>query len=166
MRLRSKFWAIMLIKNVSNFEPNTRKYPTWGLLPVRSSYAVLPRSLWRCSQFVAWQVVSTTSAQKCFGVLYSSSIVLAISMSVRFFLSTTPFCWGVYVAENSCEIPSSSRKVSTFAFLNFVQLSLRTFLIFTSNWFWAFLAKFLKIFWTCNLSSRKNTHVNPENRQL
>ena len=35
------------------------------------------------------------------GVLYSSSIVLAILMSVLFLRSMMPFCCGVYGAENS-----------------------------------------------------------------
>jgi hypothetical protein len=33
--------------------------------------------------------------QNCSGVLYSPGIVLAMSMSVLFFLYTTPFCYGV-----------------------------------------------------------------------
>jgi hypothetical protein len=40
---------------------------------------------------MAWQAVFTASDQKHSGVLNSPSIVLAISMSVLFFLSTTPF---------------------------------------------------------------------------
>jgi hypothetical protein len=41
-------------------------------------------------------------------VLYSSSIVLAISIRVRFFLSITPFYCGEKGEENSCLIPLSS----------------------------------------------------------
>jgi hypothetical protein len=44
---------------------------------------------------MAWQAVFTASDQNRLGVLYSPSIVLAISMSVLFFLSTTLFCCGV-----------------------------------------------------------------------
>ena len=64
------------------------------------------------------------SGQNFLGVLYSSSIVLAISMSVLFLRSTTPFCCGVYGAENSCVMPKVSRYVSRPVFLNSVPLSL------------------------------------------
>jgi hypothetical protein len=37
---------------------------------------------------------------KCLGVLYSSSIILAISTRVRFFRSTTPLCCGTHGVEN------------------------------------------------------------------
>ena len=40
---------------------------------------------------MAWQAVFTASDQNRSGVLNSPSIVLAMSMSVLFFLSTTPF---------------------------------------------------------------------------
>jgi hypothetical protein len=46
-------------------------------------------------RFMAWQAVFTASDQNRLGVLYSPSIVLAISISDLFFLSTTPFCCGV-----------------------------------------------------------------------
>jgi hypothetical protein len=41
------------------------------------------------------QAVFTASDQNRSGVLYSPSIVLAMSISVLFFFSTTPFCCGV-----------------------------------------------------------------------
>jgi hypothetical protein len=44
---------------------------------------------------MAWQAVFTASDQNRSGVLYSPSIVLAMSISVLFFLSTTPFCYEV-----------------------------------------------------------------------
>ena len=47
------------------------------------------------------------------GVLNSPSIVLAISISVLFFLSTKPFCYGVQGVENSYLMSSSSRYSST-----------------------------------------------------
>jgi hypothetical protein len=40
---------------------------------------------------MAWQAVFTASDQNRSGVLNSPSIILAMSMSVLFFLSTTPF---------------------------------------------------------------------------
>jgi hypothetical protein len=40
---------------------------------------------------MAWQAVFTASDQNRSGILYYPSIVLAISISVMFFLSTTPF---------------------------------------------------------------------------
>ena len=52
------------------------------------------------------------------------SIVLAISMSVLFLRSTTPFCYGMYGAENSCVMPKVSRYVSRPVFLNSMPLSL------------------------------------------
>src|SRR5438045_9511529 len=92
-------------------------------------------------------------------------MVLAASMRVRFFLSTTPFCCGVYGAENSCLIPSSSRNSSILVFLNSVPLSLLILLIFTSNSFWAFLANFLKVSCTSLLSCKKNTQANENSHQ-
>jgi hypothetical protein len=44
---------------------------------------------------MAWQAVFMASDQNRSGVLYFHSIVLAMLMSVMFFLSTTPFCCGV-----------------------------------------------------------------------
>jgi hypothetical protein len=44
---------------------------------------------------MARQAIFMASDQNRFGVLYSSSIVLAMSMSVIFFLSTNSFCCGV-----------------------------------------------------------------------
>src|SRR6266498_5121134 len=111
---------------------------------------------------MAWHAVLTASAQNWSEVLYSSSIVLAASMRVRFFLSTTPFCCGVYGAENSCLIPSSSRNFSMLVFLNSLSLSLLILLIFTSNSFWALLTNFLKVSYTSLLSCKKNIQVKQE----
>jgi hypothetical protein len=44
---------------------------------------------------MACQAVFTASDQNCSGVLYSLSVVLAMLMSVLFFLSTKPFCYVV-----------------------------------------------------------------------
>ena len=56
--------------------------------------------------------------------LYSWSIVLAISTIVLFFLSTTPFYWGVLGEENVCEMPFSLQNVLKNSFLNSVPWSL------------------------------------------
>ena len=53
--------------------------------------------------------INMASDQSFLGVLYSSSIVRAISISVLFLRSTTPFYRGVYEAENSCVMPKVSR---------------------------------------------------------
>ena len=66
-------------------------------------------------------------------VSYSSSIFLAKVINVRFFHSTTPFCCGVYVEENSCLIPTSSQYSSMLVLSNSLPLSLLIFLILTSN---------------------------------
>src|ERR1043165_5654598 len=76
---------------MKHLQPNTRKYLTFGLIPVKSSYGVLFLSLRRYSLLEAGHVVLMASAQSLYGDLYSSSIVLAISIRVIFFLSATPF---------------------------------------------------------------------------
>src|ERR1044072_4828002 len=58
----------------------------------------------------------TASAQKCFAMLVSWIMVLAISCKVLFFRSTTPFCCGVLGQEKSWEIPFGSNKPSKSLF--------------------------------------------------
>ena len=58
------------------------------------------------------------------------NMALAISWITLFFLSTTPFCWGVIEAENSWDIPDLVQKDSVFEFSNFLPWSLRIRSIF------------------------------------
>jgi len=51
-------------------------------------------------------------------MLVSWSIVLAIYCKDMFFLSTTPFCFGVLGEENSWRTPCVSEKYSNCLFLN------------------------------------------------
>ena len=61
-------------------------------------------------------MVLTAYAQKYFGRGVSFKRVLAISSRALFFLSTTPFCWGVLGAEKLCSIPCSSQNNSKSLF--------------------------------------------------
>ena len=107
-----------------------------------------------------WQAVLIASAQKLSEILYSESIDLAISIKVLFFLSTRPFCSGVYLVENSYLIPFSSYYSSTLVFLNSLPLSLLTFFTLSSNSFSALVMNFLNMSYVSALSWRKKTHLS------
>jgi len=62
--------------------------------------------------------VLTASTQKYFGKLVSFKSVLASSSKDLFFLSTTPFCYGVLGVEKQCLIPNFSQNFSNFSFWN------------------------------------------------
>ena len=64
--------------------------------------------------------------------LDSFSIVLAISITILFFPSTTPFCWGVSVTEKCLLIPLSSQYLLNYLETNSPQLSDLKHLIFMS----------------------------------
>src|SRR4051812_17952537 len=67
---------------MKHLHPNTRKYLTFGLFPVRSSYGVFSNIVRRKSQFDAWHAVLTASAQNLCGDsnVQNVSIISACSM--------------------------------------------------------------------------------------
>ena len=102
----------------------------------------------------------TASAQKYVGNLASSNIVLPASIRVLFFLSTTPFCWGVPGAENCWVIPLTLQNSSITEFLNSVPLSLLRILTLY------LVPVSISLTWSSNISAvssflwRKYTQVN------
>lgn len=137
---------------------NTRKYLTFGLFLVRSSYGVFSKILQGKRWFDAWHAVLTASTQKLWGDSYSSNMDLAIYISVRFFLSATTFDCRVYGVEYWCSIPSSLRNSSTVLFLNSEPLPLLIAKISLLNLRWSFLEKSMKVIFVSSLDLRKNTH--------
>ena len=65
------------------------------------------------------------------GIPFSFSIDLAISMTMRFFLSNTPFCCGVYATASCFSMPSSSQNLSNSRDVySYPRLLLSTFIYF------------------------------------
>ena len=78
---------------------------------------------------------------KRLGILLIFNMTLAISWTTLFFLSTTPFCWGVLGVENSFFVPWSLQKDMSLEFLNSLS--------------WSLLIRAIKIFfYTCNFLHR------------
>ena len=80
------------------------------------------------AQFVA-------SAQYSFGKCFAFSILLTISMMVRFFLSATPFCCGVYLVVNCLCVSFSLQKRRNYFEIYSPPLSLLRTLIYFPLYF-------------------------------
>ena len=102
--------------------------------------------------------MAIASAQNPDGTLFPHSIALAISCRVLFFLSTTPFCWGVLGAAYRCLIPWLWQNLSNSSFWNSPPWSL---LICTMPPFSCLSckAKIRKLSNASDLFLRKSTHV-------
>src|SRR3954465_12313650 len=90
MCLRGKFRAMIHISN----ETRSTKYPKIGHIRLVTSDKLMRsflQELMKVNLVDDMAGVLIALAQNLIGVLYSASIVLAISIRVRFFLSTTPF---------------------------------------------------------------------------
>jgi len=92
-------------------------------LSFHSSYEVLSLLLLSIHLFNIWMVVCISCTQKISLNLESFNMVLTISHTTMFFLSTTPFCWGVLVVENCLLIPRSSHKLLNVFYVNAPPLS-------------------------------------------
>lgn len=79
--------------------------------------------------FCMWTIVSTTWIYNQLLILESLSIVLAISRTILFFLSATPFCWGILGAEYYILIPWSQNYSNSFE-VNYPLLLYLSHLIF------------------------------------
>src|ERR1044071_4910194 len=104
----------------------------------------------------------TASSQKYKGRPESANIVLAPSIKVLFFLSTTPFCSGVLATLNCLIIPLDKQKSFRVLFLNSVPLSLLIVLTGREYCFSTCRMKNLMISAASSLENKKNTHVNLE----
>ncbi|MFS7952032.1 hypothetical protein Hanom_Chr07g00602171 [Helianthus anomalus] len=108
------------------------------------------------------QAVFTASAQKVKGKPESSSMVLAVSIKVLFFLSTTPFCSGVLGMLYCLTIPFFTQKASNSLFLNFVPLSLLKLFTGRSNCFSTCVTRSCKMPAVSSFECKKKVHVNLE----
>ena len=104
----------------------------------------------------------TDSAQKDNGSPESASMVLAASIRVLFFLSTTPFCSGVLGMLNCLAIPFDTQNSSNSLFLNSVPLSLLKTFTGKSYCFSTFVTNSFRIPAVSSLEWRKKVHVNLE----
>jgi hypothetical protein len=86
--------STFLHQNVA-FAPKYTEIRNIGFVTGKEFVGSLLEETVQIEPFMAWQAVFTASDQNRSSVLYSPSIVLAMSISVMFFLSTTPFCYGV-----------------------------------------------------------------------
>jgi hypothetical protein len=75
--------------------PNTLKLLMFGHLPLHFSSGVTCKIALVGTLFKIWLAQQTTSTQNILYNPFEYSIHLAISTKVLFFLSTTPFYWGV-----------------------------------------------------------------------
>ena len=76
-----------------------------GFLPEKSSFGVLSGCCFVERRLRMSPAAFTASAHKCPGSAFSSKRHLVMSSSDLFFLSATPFLWGVYGGVSSCLIP-------------------------------------------------------------
>src|SRR5215472_15758514 len=87
-----------------------RRCPTSGFFPKYASYGVLLSSFARVGiLFLKYAAVLATSAHSSFGIPAECIIDLTHSISVRLYLSATPFCSGLYGIVVSCQIPCLSK---------------------------------------------------------
>ncbi|KAF5757203.1 hypothetical protein HanXRQr2_Chr17g0823801 [Helianthus annuus] len=89
-------------------------------------------------------------------------MVLAASIKVLFFLSTTPFCSGVLEMLYCLTIPFFTQKASNSLFLNSVPLSLLKLFTGRSNCFSTCVTKSCKMPAVSSLKCKKKVHVNLE----
>ena len=91
--------------------------------PFHSSYGVLSLLLISIPLFKIWMTVRIVCTQNISLTLESFNMVLAISYTILFFLSMTPFCWGVLAAKNYIFIPFSSQNYMNYFDMNSPPLS-------------------------------------------
>ena len=137
--LASNFSRFSLSLKMKHLLPNTRKYFTFGFVSFHISYDVFFVPAWKKILFLMWHEIFTASAQNFYGMSLLRSITLAISWITQFFLSTTPFCCGVFRAKNSFLIPCSLQNASNLTFLNSFPWSLLILTMGTPFSFWSFL---------------------------
>ena len=87
------------------------------------------------------------------------NMALAIYWMTLFFLSTTPFCWGVIGAENSWDISDLVQKDSIYEFSNSLKWSLRIWLIFMFFSFCSLVHKVSMCSGASDLDLRRMTQV-------
>ena len=104
-----------------------------------------------------WHDVFTALAQNFGGISLLRSITLAISWITRFFLSTTPFCCGVFRAKNFFLIPCSLQNASNLAFSSSFPWSLLILTIGTPFSFWNFLHNLSILLHASDFSLRNST---------
>ena len=91
-------------------DPSGRKgmrWLTYGFLPKNTSSYVLFSSTLCGVRFCTYTAILAASSHRGMGISWSWSIALATSVIVLFFLSATPFCYGLYGVVNSLLIPES-----------------------------------------------------------
>ena len=110
--------------------PKILKYFTLGFLSFHNSYGVFLVSGLKYTLLTVWHAVLMAYPHKFLATSLLCSMALAISWITLFFLSTTPFCWGVIEAENSWEIPDLVLNDSIYEFLNSLPWSFRILSIF------------------------------------
>ena len=111
--LATREWNFMILLSslfMQHLLPKTLKYLTFSCLPFHRPYGFWPLLFLRNPLFKIWIVVCTSCTQKISLSLESFNMVLAISSIVLFFLSTTPFCWGILAIDNFLFIPCSPKK--------------------------------------------------------
>ena len=125
--IKRLFYLSLWMKQVL---PKILKYLTFGFPPLHNSYRVFLVLGLKYTLLTVWQAVLMASPHKFLATSLLCNIALAISWITPFFLSTTPFCWGVIGAENSWDIPDLVQKDSIYEFLNSLPWLLRIRLIF------------------------------------
>ena len=88
--------------------------------------------------------------------------ILAISSRVLFFLSITPFCWGILGAEKLCPIPISSQYLVNDSFSSFVPYSVLIYEMISPLSFRSRRHNFVKEENVSFLWAKNITHVNRE----
>ena len=140
--------------------PKILKYLTFGFLPFHNLYGVFLVPSLKYTLLTVWQAVLTASPYKFLATSLLCNMALAISWITMFFLSTTPFYWGVIGVENSWDIPDLVQKDSIYEFSNSLPWSLRIRSIFRLFSFCNLLHKVSMCSGASNLDRRRMTQVN------
>ena len=109
--------------------------------------------------FMIWVALKMESPQNLDGKLDSIMSDLATSSKYLCFLSTSPFCWGVYGQVYWCRMPSFWRRTVVSWFTNSVPLSVLTAYTILENWVWIIWKNCSKIEFTWNLFCKRNVQV-------
>ena len=107
-----------------------------------------------------WHAVLTAFPHRSFATSLLCNIALAISWMILFFLSITPFCWGVIGVENSWVVPALMQKDSNWEFLNSLSRSLRIWSTFNPFSFCTLLYNDLMWWGASDFDCSKMTQVN------
>lgn len=95
-------------------DPNTFKWLKLGLTPNHYSSYVTPSNFFVRYLFSIYVAIDTTLTHSSFGRWFHFNVLLNILILVMFFISTIPFCWGVYGDTTSCISPSFIHSVSKY----------------------------------------------------